>query len=379
MATRRPLSVVELYAGTARSAEPFYEKPRRYKVSLLVDAEPYAAQTYLANQPEAPYVIGDLARLSPARIKKLAGGHVDVLLGCPPCQGFSEVGFRDPEDPRNSHLTRFAKFVEALKPMATAIENVPLAADMKQFEAFTRTLTRLGYRWKAGIVNSALYGSAQCRQRLVVVGFRGDLQVEPEIDSPTHGSRGKYFSYRYSKMMKVKDDPTGMLGDTPAAQRVRKIVNFHEIKPGPRKIPTVESALKGLPPVHTREATALSHIPWEHTAKVLRRMGAVKEGRRWKGGDDHFSQSYGRLHRRGLARTITTYFANPGSGRYWHPTRNRSLTLREAARLQGFPDTFRFIEPIGRAATKLVGNALDARVAELIFRAIDQKIGPRGS
>lgn len=310
-------------------------------------------------------------------IKKLAGGRVDVLLGCPPCQGFSEVGFRDPKDPRNSHLNRFAEFVEALKPMAMAIENVPLAADMKQFAAFTRTLTRLGYQWKAGIVNSALHGSPQCRQRLVVVGFRGDLKLEPTIGAPTHGKRGKYFSYRYSKMMGVEDDPIGMLGDTPAAQRVSKIVNFHEIRPGPRKIPAVETALKGLPRVGTRKAVELSHIPWGHTEKLLRRMKAVKEGRRWRGGEDHFSQSYGRLHRRGLARTITTYFPNPGSGRYWHPTSNRSLTLREAARLQGFPDTFRFIEPIGRAATRLVGNALDARVAELIFQTIDQKIGRR--
>ncbi len=374
MAKRR-LSVVELYAGTARSAEPFYQKPNRYNISLLIDVEPYAAKTYLTNRPEAPYVLGNLARMSPARIKELAGGRVDILLGCPPCQGFSEVGCRDPKDPRNFHLTRFAKFVEALKPMATAIENVPLAADMKQFEAFTRMLTRLRYRWRAGIVNSALHGSSQCRQRLVVVGFRGDLDIAPDVGAPTHGARGKYFSYRFSKMMKVEDDPIGMLGDTPAAQRVSKFVNFHEIKPGLRTIPTVELALKGLPRIRTLKAEELSHIPWEHTRRVLRRMGAVKEGQRWRGGEDHFSQSYGRLHRRGLARTITTYFANPGSGRYWHPTSNRSITLREAARLQGFPDTFRFIKPIGRNAAKLVGNALDSRVAELIFQTIDTIIG----
>lgn len=375
---RHRLSVVELYAGTARSAEPFFSKPRRYQVSLLVDAELYAARTYLANRPKAPYVLGDLARVPPTLIEELAGGRVDILLGCPPCQGFSEVGFRNSRDPRNAHLKRFAEFVEALKPMATAIENVPLAADMTQFESFTRTLSRLKYRWKAGIVNSALHGSPQCRQRLVVVGFRGDLKVDPEIGAPTHGGRGKYYSYRYSRMMKVAEDPIGMLGDTPAARRVRDVVDFHEIKPGPLKIPTVGSALKGLPSVGTRKAASLSHIPWEHTGSLLRRMGSVKEGRRWRGGDDHFSQSYGRLHRHGLARTITTYFPNPGSGRYWHPTSNRTLTLREAARLQGFPDSFRFIEPIGRGA-KLVGNALDSRVAELIFQAIDQKIGPRGS
>jgi DNA (cytosine-5)-methyltransferase 1 len=98
-------------------------------------------------------------------------------------------------------------------------------------------------------------------------------------------------------------------------------------------------------------------------------MALVPEGGRWAGGLEHYSQSYGRLHRNGLARTITTAFPNAGSGRFWHPTENRALTLREAARLQGFPDSFHFVPPFSRAAF-LVGNALDKTIADLVFEVI---------
>src|SRR5262249_29694490 len=126
------LHVVELYAGTARSADPF-RMWKRCEISLLVDNNHYAANTYLANFPSAPYVVADLRRLSPRRIRSLAGGRVDILLGCPPCQGFSENGQRRQRDPRNRHLYYFGQFVTALKPTAVAMENVPLAAASARF------------------------------------------------------------------------------------------------------------------------------------------------------------------------------------------------------------------------------------------------------
>jgi DNA (cytosine-5)-methyltransferase 1 len=98
-------------------------------------------------------------------------------------------------------------------------------------------------------------------------------------------------------------------------------------------------------------------------------MAKVAEGGQPKCSRRYYSQSYGRLHRRGLAKTITTAFPNAGSGRFWHPVRNRSLTLREAARIQGFPDSFVFQEPLSKAAF-LVGNALDAALANVVFAAI---------
>src|SRR6266550_372016 len=158
--TDRKLKVVELYAGTARSAEAF-RAWRRCDISLLVDSNPFAARTFLDNHPRAPYLVENLNRLTPADIRLAAGGRVDVLLGCPPCQGFSDTGSRDPDDWRNRHLSRFRQFVEVLRPLAVAMENVPLAASGRRFKKLVESLDRLGYRATWGILNAALRGSAQ--------------------------------------------------------------------------------------------------------------------------------------------------------------------------------------------------------------------------
>jgi DNA (cytosine-5)-methyltransferase 1 len=362
------LHVVELYAGTGRSIEPF-RAWRRCRLSLLVDRSAYAAKTYRANHPKAPYVVAGLGRMKPDRLLALAGGRVDILLGCPPCQGFSENGSRKARDPRNRHLSHFARFAEALKPFAVAMENVPLAAGSRQFHKLTKRLERAGYKWTAGIINAALWGSSQSRQRLVFIAVRRDICATPTFPSPTHGSPGKYFSYRFGCMRTVDSDRVGMLGIPASVVRVRGLLGHWEDELGAARIPTVGEVLDGLPAIGTPEATLLAHLPWAHTSEQLTRMAAVPEGGRWSGGQDHYSQSYGRLHRRGLARTITTAFPNAGSGRFWHPTENRSLTLREAARIQGFPDSFAFLPPYSHAAF-LVGNALDRAIAGLTFRVV---------
>lgn len=363
-----PLRLVELYAGTARSAEPFRHW-KRCRVALLVDNNALARDTYIYNFPRTPYVRRDLRRATPRELEALAGGRVDILLGCPPCQGFSDTGVRDPDDPRNSHLLRFAHFAQALQPLAIAMENVPRAAEASQFKAFVDKLERAGYAWTTGIVNAALRGSAQCRQRLVYIALRRDVGVAPRIPPASHGGDRRYFCYRDSLMKKLGADRAAMLGEAPATQRLRKTLPFDEEELGRRPIPYVEEVLSGLPRFGDPPAERLSHWPWAHRRQQLRRMGAVPEGGRWRGGLDHYAQSYGRLHRRGLARTITSYFANPGSGRFWHPTENRALTLREAARIQGFPDSFLFLPPF-KGAARLVGNALDSAIATMSYEAI---------
>ena len=360
--TRRILRVVELYAGTARSVQPF-RSWRRCELALLVDNDEHAKATYLHNFPKAPYLKRNLARMKPAEVERRAGGRVDILLGCPPCQGFSDVGSRDPSDPRNAHLARFALFIEQMEPLAVLMENVPLAVDTSRFAAFTSRLERAGYRWTAGVVNAALRGSSQCRQRLVLAAFHERTKVEPKLSKPSHGGEERYFSYRHRRMCTIDDDRCGMLGESPGTQRMAKELPFRETQLGSRRIPTVGDILDSLPRLGTAEARRLSHVPWDHSAKHLKKMDAVPEGGRWKGGCDHFAQAYGRLHRRGLARTITTYFNNAGSGRFWHPTSNRALTVREAARIQGFPDSFLFL-PKARAS-RLIGNALDSAIASM--------------
>jgi site-specific DNA-cytosine methylase len=170
-------------------------------------------------------------------------------------------------------------------------------------------------------------------------------------------------------MRTLESDRVGMLGIPASVFPVRERLEHWEDELGSLKIPDVDEALAGLPKIGTSYAAKLAHIPWAHSGKQLKRMAAVPEGGRWRGGEDHYSQSYGRLHRHGLARTITTAFPNAGSGRFWHPAENRSLTLREAARIQGFPDSFKFLPPYSLGAY-LVGNALDMAIAQQIFKAI---------
>lgn len=364
----QPLRVVEIYAGTARSAESF-RRWRRCEISLLADSDRFARDTYLHNHAGAPYLRADVRRLSATRIEALVGGGVSILLGCPPCQGFSDTGTRDPGDLRNSHLIRFGNLAARLRPLAVVMENVPLAVGAWQFSAFTQQLESAGYAWTAGIINAALRGSVQCRQRLVCIAIRGDLRVEPRIPEASHGGNRFYFSYRTQGMSLIGDDRVGMLGEAPATQRFRKRLPFVEDRLGSRRIPYLEEILDGLPPAGSPEAVRLSHRPWAHTSVQRRRMRKVPEGGRWRGGLAHYSQSYGRLHRRGLSRTITCYFGNPGSGRYWHPVENRALTIREAARVQGFPDNYLFTPPFSRAAD-LVGNALDSSIASMTYEVV---------
>lgn len=361
---------VELYAGTARSTEAFRHW-RRTRIGLLVDRDPFALETYLQHRADAPYLVRNVATMTPREIESFSGGRVDILVGCPPCQGFSDTGARDPSDRRNRHLGHFASIARALRPLAVAMENVPLAGDTRRFRSFVEQMDALGYRSTWGVLNAALRGSAQCRHRLIFIGIRRDVGAEPVIPTPTHGGKGKYFSYSHRSMLPVAKDRVSILSEAPAVRRVRILAPYRddEAPLGALPIPTVADAWNGLPPLGSGAANAIGHYVWQHTGAMRKRMGNVGEGSRWSGGAEHFSHSYGRLHRRGLANTLTTFFSNPGSGRFWHPTENRAITLREAARLQGFPDSFQFF-PEATASCRLIGNALDAQLANVSYAVI---------
>jgi DNA (cytosine-5)-methyltransferase 1 len=371
--TNRKFIAVELYAGIARTWEPF-RSWKKCDLGLLIDIDQYAAETYKRNHPSAPYLTQDLRQFSGWKLKDLAGGAVDILLGCPPCQGFSDTGKRDPRDPRNGHIGVFGRFVAELKPLVVVMENVPLLATSPRYSDFTALLERHGYNWNAAIVNAALYGSCQTRQRLLLVAAHKSLKATPRFQEPTHAGENLYFNYGASSFMKLSTDPVSLLGATPATGRAASKVPVLWSLAGNSPIPYLSEVLGGLPRLGSWEAERLSHCPWAHGSSMRARMSRVPEGGRWRGGAGHFSQSYGRLHRRGLARTITSYFSNPGSGRFWHPYDERTLTLREAARVQGIEDRFLFNGPPSKAA-KLVGNALDLAIANVGCAAVRQLLG----
>lgn len=368
----RKLNILELYAGTGRSVQPFLDWSRKGKV-LLVDSNPYVRSVYAHNFPRSNYLTSDLTTTSPRELENSLGGKVDILLGCPPCQGYSDCGTRTWNDSRNKHIDRFLFYVERLKPRAVGIENVPLAFRSIRFRRLIESLEAQGFLWTASIINAALYGSCQTRQRLILVALNREIGIQPAFPPATHGGTRKYFSYRKQKLMRIDRDPRSMLGVAPGSMRVLRsdlgMASAGLLTPGDEPIPTVSEKLADLPEIGSSKARTVNHFIWAHTRKTMRRMMNVVEGGRWNGGADHFSQTYGRLHRHGLARTITTYFPNAGSGRFWHPVENRALSLREAARIQGFPDSFRFLDKQGENCA-LVGNALDDAFANLTSKML---------
>src|SRR6185312_12967126 len=210
----KKIRVVELYAGTARSIEPF-RRWKRTEIALLVDANKFARDTYLRNFPDARYACRDLAKLRPSELAQLADGEIDVVLGCPPCQGFSESGSRRDDDPRNRHMRHFARLATAVRPRVIVMENVPGVGDSEEFEDLTDRLSESGYSWSSIVANAAQYGSCQSRQRLLLVAFREDLGGLPVFPLPTHGGKQPIFSYSLLKLRELREDPIDMLGVTP--------------------------------------------------------------------------------------------------------------------------------------------------------------------
>lgn len=373
---RDKLRVVELYAGTGRSIEPYRARPE-FEVALLADISAKARDAYLANHKDAPYALMDLEKASAAAIAREAGGRVDILLGCPPCQGFSESGQRRADDPRNDHIIKFARTIRTLRPIGFAMENVPLAALSAQFALFREIVEGAGYEMAAAVLNAAEYGSAQARQRLVVVGRRGrGSGACVSLPRATHQPTGEYFDYALGEVRRAEERDAALLGTTSSARRAALVLEerFHNEAGPVAPTPRVSDVISDLPAIGSGRADALAHISFKHGDAMLAAMADVPEGGQRDVQGRYHGAAYARLHRQGLAKTLTRYFSNAGSGRFWHPTENRSLTVREAARLQGFEDGFQFLGGAAEANSWMIGNALDAALSQASFRALTRII-----
>lgn len=283
----------------------------------------------------------------------------DVVVGGPPCQGFSLLNKQRDGDRRRSLWKAYFEVLKRVEPVAFVMENVVELLSSPEFVTFKRLAERdLGFQVCAEILNSADFGVPQRRRRAIVIGVRGSAALPPE---PTH--------YDSSK--------------NPGVPRLDGRMPWRTVREAISDLASPSGTeIRAEPPPYDL------HFGRNPTDKSLARYRVVPEGgNRWdlqrnapeltpdcwirktKGGTDLF----GRLWWDRPAFTIRTEFFKPEKGRYLHPTQHRPITHREAARLQSFPDDHRFVGSKISIARQ-IGNAVPPRLAEHIGIAVAEAI-----
>lgn len=318
------LTAVDLFSGCGGLSRGL--KDAGFRVCVAVEIDTKAQATYRMNHPDV-YLFGyDIQKINPADILEKAGlepGQLDLLAGCPPCQGFSRLRTKNQrtsiEDNRNDLIFDFIHFIEVMLPKTVMLENVPALGRDDRFGDLRAKLEDLGYKSVVHVLNAADYLVPQRRKRLIMLASRVH---EPKIAEPS------------------------------------------EIRM------TVRQALSGVG-APSRSRDKLHAIPERRSQAVRELIARIPKdgGSRSDLGDEAqlachkktqgFYDVYGRMAWDDVAPTITSGCHNPSKGRFLHPSYNRTITLREAALLQGFPIDYQFDVSHGKEAIALmIGNAL---------------------
>lgn len=328
---------VDLFSGAGGLLRGFLDVG--YSAIFSVEFWQPAIETHNHNYPNIPLIAEDIRNIADERILAYKNS-VDVIVGGPPCQGFSTIGKRLAKDPRNELVYEFIRFTNTIKPKIFLMENVKglfSSGDGKIKNAIETEFEAIGYDVKSDVLCAAGFGVPQIRNRVFFIGTRKDLKIKPRLPIPTHDS----------------DSFT-----------------------------TVGSAINDL---MGKENIFPNHIPMNHNKTVTDRIKCIREGEGIpKSGlpeevangsrSDYidntiknFSHVYRRLSRFKPATTMV-----PGHNAFpLHPIANRSLTVREAARIQTFPDDVVFCGTRQNQCIQ-VGNAVPVELARVLARHISE-------
>lgn len=301
-----------------------------FDVVAGVEINPLAVETYRMNHGDHVVYDSDIKTLNPEDIMEklgLVAGELDLLAGCPPCQGFSTHRTRNRtssvDDERNDLVFEYLRFVEAMRPKTVMMENVPGLAKDVRIEQVKAKLSELGYQVNENTVlvkNAADYGVPQRRRRMILLASRfGFIEHPPvvEVRRTVSDAIGH---------MCLPGESSDVLHNSSSdrTERIKKLISLIPKNGGSRKDLPKEYWL----PCHIRSPNSYHDV-------------------------------YGRMAWEDVSPTITSGCVNPSKGRFLHPEENRAITLREAALLQSFPDDYKFSLANGKYAVALmIGNAL---------------------
>lgn len=299
-----------------------------FRVIAGIEVETLAVKTFRKNHRRVKVWNSDIKDLQPKEILKhhnINRGDLDLLTGCPPCQAFSSLrrlnGKRRVVDKAGKDLVfEYLRFVEGIMPKVILIENVPRLIKDYRFAVVIRRLREMGFEGKPEIFDAANYGLPQRRRRMIFIASRiGKIEYAESLD-PDQSMIVRDAFDGLSKPGKSGDP----LHDLPEnrSEKVKKLIC---------KIP--------------KDGGSRSALKYEEQLECHKKC-------------DGFKDIYGRMAWEKLSPTITSGCINPSKGRFLHPEENRSITLREAALLQSFPEDYYFCLDRGKYAVALmIGNA----------------------
>ncbi len=335
-------TAIDLFSGCGGLSRGL--KDAGFKVLAAVEIESKARETYALNHGDVQLLGVDIRKVSAAQLLKACGlkrGHLDLMAGCPPCQGFSTLRARSGRaaapDPRNDLIDEFARLVLALRPKMVMMENVPALARYEKFSAFVARLKQAGYQVVTEVLDVSCFGVPQRRKRLILSASRvGSARLAPPF--------GGRVTVRTAIGSLEKAGESGdLLHDCPSNRRSLR----------------VQAMIEAIP----RDGGS------RHSLPVGMKLGCHAK-------TSGFNDVYGRMKWDDVSPTITSGCCNPSKGRFIHPNEDRPITLREAAMLQGFPMDYRFDVLHGKEAIALmIGNALPPPFIAAHSRAMAEGLG----
>lgn len=339
--------MLDLFAGVGGLSEGFRQADARYRAVAAVELEPRAAAGYALNHHTDVFV-GSVEDW----LESVVTPEVDLVIGGPPCQGFSSLGSRQLDDERNVLWRHYAQAVVRSTPRYFVLENVPQFHSSPQFSLFEE-MTHPGgtledYVMTAHVVNAAEYGTAQIRRRVIVVGHRRDVP-DPGFPRPCEDR---------SSWLKLRDVIGGLPlpGQVPADRRCE--LADGSMTAGPYRSDELHVA---------RTYTELSKQRFRKIPYGGNRFDLPDELKceAWLKHTTGSGDVMGRLRWEEPSVTIRTEFTKPEKGRYLHPVHHRSLSPHEGARIQGFPNHYQFVGSITQIV-KQIGNAVPVPLGKSI-------------
>jgi DNA (cytosine-5)-methyltransferase 1 len=356
------LNVLDLFSGCGGISLGFYSTGK-FNIAGAIDFDDAAIKTFKLNFPEALCTLGDISTQNP---KSFENHKIDVIVGGPPCQGFSSLNrhYKDlKNDPRNKLFYEFLRYVDYLRPKAILIENVPQILTQNNGEAkiaIVNMLNELGYNVIYFIANATEFGVPQKRRRAIFIATLKSISTISirDIDK-----------YKSSRIVTVKDAIMDLyqLESSYSGSNI-DVYEYPKSKKPNKYIKHI---------VFKESKYIFNHRIFYSTEKVINRMKFVPQGGNWKNVPENLlpsvrsnrhSNYLKRLHEDLPSITIDT-----GHSVYYHPIFNRNPTVRESARLQSFSDNFLFYGTFGQQL-KQVGNAVPPLLAKNLAELIWEKI-----